>query len=251
VNGVVAGNTAGYGQGIGVVAPLTTPYNSQADSGGAQSSVHLPPPAAAGKPVSSVAPVFATPSSAALASSNNAMSINNRYGTPQQQAAGNLSMMTPPRLSSTPLSTAAGYMQQPGSNDFLQRQNQASPTKLRPALPPKPVMPGGGGNNSSAQQQGQPPVHGEEGTSVDDVEDLPPPPPTTEPPSDSPTPEVDYLNGNAMASNSKDLSVSVPVMGLENPGGLMVTSATGGAGETGVHVSINRFHNFSLRFSVN
>ena len=48
-----------------------------------------------------------------------------------------------------------------------------SPPKLRPALPPKPVMPGGGG-----QQEAGGPVHGDEGTSVDD-EDLPPPPPTT------------------------------------------------------------------------
>ena len=232
-------NGGGYGQGIGVVAPLPAPphHHHHSDNNGqlaALSTSHLPPPASGGaaKPVSSVAPVFASSSSSSFSTGNN----GGRYGTPQQQT---LAMMTPPRLSSTPLSTTAVGGYNPAASHDLQRINQASPTKLRPALPPKPSMQQQQQNNNNSTQQQQP-VHGEEGTSVDDVEDLPPPPPTTEPPSDSPTPEVDYLNGN---TTSKDMSVSVPAAGgLENStGGLMVAATTGSSGEGGgVHVSINR-----------
>ncbi len=236
VNGGSGGN---YGQGIGVVAPL--PAHHHAETSVHMASNLLAVTAGAPKPVSSVAPVFATSSLSSLSSgsvANNGLSSNNasRYGTPQ--TSGNLSMMTPPRLSSTPLSAASipGYAAPPHD---LQRLGQASPTKLRPALPPKPVMPPAPPPPpSSGTQQQQPPVHGEEGTSVDDVEDLPPPPPTTEPPADSPTPEVDFLNGNSVGGGSKDMSVSVSGAFQENSGGLMVAST--GAGEGGVHVSINR-----------
>jgi hypothetical protein len=186
--------------GIGVVAPLPAAAVSH--------NAEITAASSSSKPVSSVAPVFAAPASSV---SNNA----GRYGTP---GSGNLSVLTPPRLASTPLSAE----QQPRVGG----QQAPSPTKLRPALPPKPVM------------AAQPPVHGDEGTSVDDIEDLPPPPPTTEPPADSPIPEVDYINGNA-GGGSKDMSVSVSAASVEssNGSGLMV-AATGGEG--GVHVSINR-----------
>merc|ERR1712013_814715 len=76
------------------------------------------------------------------------------------------------------------------------QSNSETPTKLRPALPPKPIMTNTG-PMPPPRQSPVPPVHGEDGTSVDD-EDLPPPPPTTEPPLESPTPDSDMLNGGVL-----------------------------------------------------
>jgi len=180
-----------FGQGVGVVAPLPQTDNSIISS-------NLTVPITLGKPVSSVAPVF---------SSNNRVG----YGTPGDTFS--------PNKMSTPLST---------SNQTI-NNNTDTPTKLRPALPPKPLMPGSG-PLPPPRQSPVPPVHGEEGTSVDD-EDLPPPPPTTEPPPDSPTPDSDILNGN------RDLSVDVSQPGNLDNSGLMVSST---GAEQSVHVSINR-----------
>jgi len=174
-----------YGQGIGVVAPLPptdiTITSSQAN-----------------KPVSSVAPVFAS---------------RPGYTTPTSDS----SPFSPnSKLSSTPISVAS-----------TANRDQESPTKLRPALPPKPQHPAPN------------PVHGEDGTSVDD-EDLPPPPPTTEPPNDSPTPEAptDLLNGNR-----HDLSVDVSQTQqtqMDNSG-LMVAAPSSDQGSLqSVHMSVNR-----------
>jgi len=178
-----------YSGGVGVVAPLP------------QSDGQVP--VSLGKPVSSVAPVF---------------SSNTRpgYGTPV--SSGQDSILSPPKMSSTPISSSnSGQMTE-------------SLTKLRPALPPKPVM-------AQARQSPVPPVHGEDGTSVDD-EDLPPPPPTTEPPCDSPSPDSDILNGN------KELCVDVsqPVS-LDNSG--LKVSATSADNQNqqaggGLHIAINR-----------
>jgi len=175
---------AGGHQGVGVVAPL--PQSDQAGQQTPQSSL--------GKPVSSVAPVFSSTA---------------RPGSVQD------SMLSPPHLSSTPISATNGG------------QMMETPTKLRPALPPKPVMGGGG---PGVRQSPVPPVHGEDGTSVDD-EDLPPPPPTSAPPTDSPTPDSDVLNGN------KELCVDVsqPVS-LDNSG--LKVSAT--SAESLVHIAMNR-----------
>ena len=106
-----------------------------------------------------------------------------------------------------------------------------SPTKLRPALPPKPVMPAASSPMLPPRQSPVPPVHGEDGTSVDDDE-LPPPPPTSEPPHDTPSPDSDLLNGN------KELVVDV-VSGLDNSG-LKVSTTSGENGSQGVHISMNR-----------
>jgi len=154
-------------------------------------SSNLQPPSSMGKPISSVAPVFSS------------------HGS----RAGYLSPASDPSFShSTPLSVSS----------------ETGGPKLRPALPPKPVMPGQAGSRQSPL-----PVHGEEGTSVDD-EDLPPPPPTSDPPSDSPIPDSDLINGNAA-----DLSVDVcqPV-NLDNSG--LMVSATATDSQQNVHVSINR-----------
>ena len=72
---------------------------------------------------------------------------------------------------------------------------------------------------------------------VDD-EDLPPPPPTTEPPSDSPTPDSDILNGN------KELCVDVsqPVS-LDNSGLKVSASSAENQNQQaggGLHIAINR-----------
>lgn len=174
--------------GQGIGVVAPLPQTDNAISSGGPSS----------KPVSSVAPVF-TNSNRNMFSPTSSNSIN----------------PSTPTLSSTPVS--AGY----------DRSGQESPTKLRPALPPKPVMAAGGSENASG------PVHGDEGTSVDD-EDLPPPPPTTEPPSDSPTPESLHLNGG-----NRDLSISVSKTTSIDGSGLMVSTATG-IDSQGVHVSMNR-----------
>jgi apoptosis-stimulating of p53 protein 1 len=181
-----------YGQGIGVVAPLP-PTDSSVTSAGTGS-----------KPVSSVAPVYGQPRPG--------------YATPTSSDSSPFSPNS--KLSSTPLSLTPT-----GSRD------QESPTKLRPALPPKPQHPGPN------------PVHGEDGTSVDD-EDLPPPPPTSEPPNDSPTPEnatSDRLNAN---NRSGDLSVEVghTPAGLMDGSGLMVSAPAGDASTNlpNLHMSVNR-----------
>jgi len=150
-------------------------------------SSNLQPPNSLGKPISSVAPVFSNVGS------------RPHYGS---TPASDQMFST-----STPLSTSSDT------------------PKLRPALPPKPVM--------QHQLQSPVPVHGEEGTSVDD-EDLPPPPPTSEPPRESPIPDTDQLNGNAA-----DLSVDVCQSDYLDNSGLMV-SATASDGQQNVHVSINR-----------
>jgi len=125
-----------------------------------------------------------------------------------------------------PVSSVAPVFQQAGSSPASPAAastplNSQSPTKLRPALPPKPLLTAGG------------PVHGEDGTSVDD-EELPPPPPTTAPPPlDSPPPDSDMLNGNR-----SDLSVDVSQpLGLDSSGLLVSNSGTE---QTVHHVSINR-----------
>ena len=147
-----------------------------------------------GKPVSSVAPVY---------------SSRPGYTTPTS-ASDSFSPGSKP--SSTPLSVTPS-------------RDQESPTKLRPALPPKPQHPA--------------PVHGEDGTSVDD-EDLPPPPPTTEPPTDSPTPDTatDLLNGNR-GDLSVDVSGAAVGQHLDNSG-LCVSAASSDGGLQSVHMSVNR-----------
>lgn len=141
------------------------------------------------KPVSSVAPVF---------SSNT-----------QDQ-----SVFSPPHQS-TPISAASVMT------------NSESPTKLRPALPPKPGV-------NQPGQTGVTPVHGEDGTSVDDDQDLPPPPPTSEPPTDSPTPDSDIINGN------KELCVDVSqTVNLDNSG-LKVSTSSSDQNPQSVHISMNR-----------
>merc|ERR1719192_1780809 len=176
------------GQGVGVVAPL--PHSDQPG----QST-----PVSLGKPVSSVAPVFSS-------------TVRPGYGGSPVVSSVQDSLLSPPNMSSTPISTTNGG-----------QTITETPTKLRPALPPKPVM-------QPARQSPVPPVHGEDGTSVDD-EDLPPPPPTTAPPSDSPTPDSDLLNGN------KELCVDVsqPVS-LDNSGLKVSTSSS----ESLVHIAMNR-----------
>ena len=176
------------GQGVGVVAPL--PHSDQPG----QST-----PVSLGKPVSSVAPVFSS-------------TVRPGYGGSPVVSSVQDSLLSPPNMSSTPISTSNGG-----------QTITETPTKLRPALPPKPVM-------QPARQSPVPPVHGEDGTSVDD-EDLPPPPPTTAPPSDSPTPDSDLLNGN------KELCVDVsqPVS-LDNSGLKVSTSSS----ESLVHIAMNR-----------
>jgi len=174
-----------FGQGIGVVAPLP-PSDISATSASANN-----------KPVSSVAPVYAS---------------RPGYTTPTSSSTENSPFSPNSKLSSTPISLT------PSGN-----RDQESPTKLRPALPPKPQNPN--------------PVHGEDGTSVDD-EDLPPPPPTTEPPNDSPTPEAttDLLNGNR-----GDLSVDVSQPQHLDNSGLMVSGPTSEQSPVpNVHMSMNR-----------
>ncbi len=117
---------------------------------------------------------------------------------------------------------------------------QGSPTKLRPALPPKPSV--GSGHPGQQDLQSHVPVHGEEGTSVDD-EDLPPPPPTTEPPSDSPTPQDDMINGNrGNISGLPDMSVAVSQISYDSSVLQVSTpsSTTTTMESQNVHVSINR-----------
>ena len=122
-------------------------------------------------------------------------------------------IFSPPNMSSTPISSSS------------QTNNDSPSTKPRPALPPKPVM-------NQSRQSPVPPVHGEDGTSVDD-EDLPPPPPTSEPPSDSPTPDTDVINGN------KDLCVDIPgTVNLDNSG--LKVSASSTDNPQSVHISMNR-----------
>merc|ERR1719295_1855660 len=168
-----------FGQGIGVVAPLPPTDISV-------TSVTSP----SNKPVSSVAPVYAS---------------RPGYTTPISSSTENSPFSPNSKLSSTPISLT------PSSN-----RDQESPTKLRPALPPKPQNPN--------------PVHGEDGTSVDD-EDLPPPPPTTDPPSDSPVPDSDILNGN------KELCVDVsqPVS-LDNSGLKVSASSSEDPNQSLVHI---------------
>jgi len=166
----------------------------QANFGGSQGvGVVAPLPPADPKPVSSVAPVFSS-------------------GEPG-------AVFSPPQLSSTPIASGPGP------------QSSESPTKLRPALPPKPVMTSGG-QVPPVRQSPVPPVHGEDGTSVDD-EDLPPPPPTSEPPNDSPTPDSDILNGN------KDLCVDVSQTVNLNDSGLKVSTSSSDSAQS-VHISMNR-----------
>ena len=166
------GNYGQAGQGVGVVAPL--------------------PPVTDPKPVSSVAPVFTSNTSA---------------------PPGEPHVFSPPNMASTPIAVS-------------------SESKIRPALPPKPVM-------TSAPARGQSPVqapvHGEDGTSVDDECDLPPPPPTSEPPHDSPTPsDSDMLNGN------KDLCVDVSPQTVNlNDSGLKVSTSSSDSAQS-VHISMNR-----------
>merc|ERR1719153_23109 len=133
------------------------------------------------------------------------------------------SIFSPPKLSSTPISSS-------------NQSNSETPTKLRPALPPKPIMTNTG-PMPPPRQSPTTPVHGEDGTSVDD-EDLPPPPPTTEPPSDSPTPDTsDLINGNR---GDLSVDVSLPQHNLDNSG-LMVSSTTAETSALqNVHVSVNR-----------
>merc|ERR1719167_1818690 len=175
-----------FGQGIGVVAPLPP------------SDISTTSASASNKPVSSVAPVYAS---------------RPGYTTPTSSSTENSPFSPNSKLSSTPISLT------PSGN-----RDQESPTKLRPALPPKPQNPN--------------PVHGEDGTSVDD-EDLPPPPPTTtEPPNDSPTPEAttDLLNGNR-----GDLSVDVSQPQHLDNSGLMVSGPTSEQSPVpNVHMSMNR-----------
>jgi len=190
-----------YGQGIGIVAPLPQTDNSTASS-------NMTIPISLGKPISSVAPVFSSVS-------------NSRpgYGTPISSMADS-SIFSPPKLSSTPISSS-------------NQSNSETPTKLRPALPPKPIMTNTG-PMPPPRQSPVPPVHGEDGTSVDD-EDLPPPPPTTEPPLESPTPDSDMLNGN------RDLSVDVSQsVNLDNSGLMVSTTSSENQNQQNVHVSINR-----------
>ena len=151
------------------------------------------------KPVSSVAPVFSS--------------------APGPGPGPSFPSPGGPQLSSTPLSSSSAAAAAPGTAE--------SPTKLRPALPPKPVM-------TAAQAAAAPPVHGEDGTSVDD-EDLPPPPPTSEPPLDSPTPDSDVLNGN------KELCVDVSqTVNLDNSGLKVSTTSSENQNAQGVHISMNR-----------
>ena len=170
----------------------------QTDNGVIVSGSNMTIPISLGKPVSSVAPVF----------SNNL-----------QDQSG---VFSPPQLSSTPIAS---------SNQVTSE----SPTKLRPALPPKPVMTGG--PQPPPRQSPVPPVHGEDGTSVDD-EDLPPPPPTSEPPLDSPTPDSDVINGN------KELCVDVPQLSqtgnLDNSGLKVSASSSENQNQQNVHISMNR-----------
>merc|ERR1719232_1397590 len=173
------GNYGQGGQGVGVVAPL--------------------PPVTDPKPVSSVAPVF----------TSNTSAPPGEPGTP---------MFSPPKMASTPIAASS----------------ETGPTKLRPALPPKPVMTSGQAPGPVRGQSRVPPVHGEDGTSVDD-EDLPPPPPTSEPPHDSPTPsDSDILNGN------KDLCVDVSPQTVNlNDSGLKVSTSSSDSAQS-VHISMNR-----------
>ena len=174
-----------FGQGIGVVAPLPP------------TDISVTSVNSSNKPVSSVAPVYAS---------------RPGYTTPTSSSTENSPFSPNSKLSSTPISL------NPSSS-----RDQESPTKLRPALPPKPQNPN--------------PVHGEDGTSVDD-EDLPPPPPTTEPPNDSPTPDAttDLLNGNR-----GDLSVDVSQPQHLDNSGLMVSGPTSEPSPVpNVHMSMNR-----------
>ena len=154
------------------------------------------------KPVSSVAPVFAN---------------QNVYIPPTSSISG-------------------GSAASSSSTD-----NDSPPPKVRPALPPKPLVSGGIGEGSSGGGGGGGQVHGDEGTSVDD-EDLPPPPPTSEPPSDSPTPDNsgDNMYNSNNGSSRGDLSVAVSQTASYEPSsGLMVSTATASDSQA-VHVSINR-----------
>jgi len=152
-------------------------------------------PISLSKPVSSVTPVF----------------TNNSVGE-----SGDV--FSSPTLHSTPIAASG-------------TPSSESPTKLRPALPPKPVM-SSGGPMPPPRHSPVPPVHGEDGTSVDD-EDLPPPPPTSEPPIDSPTPDSDVLNGN------KDLCVDVSQTLNLNDSGLKVSTTSSESAQS-VHISMNR-----------
>ena len=152
-------------------------------------------PISLSKPVSSVTPVF----------------TNNSVGE-----SGDV--FSWPTLHSTPIAASG-------------TPSSESPTKLRPALPPKPVM-SSGGPMPPPRHSPVPPVHGEDGTSVDD-EDLPPPPPTSEPPIDSPTPDSDVLNGN------KDLCVDVSQTLNLNDSGLKVSTTSSESAQS-VHISMNR-----------
>jgi len=137
-------------------------------------------------------------------------------------APATIAISSKPISSVAPVFTNRNMFVPTTSSPTMLQDNGSPPAKVRPALPPKPLMGGEGGGGQ---------VHGDEGTSVDD-EDLPPPPPTTEPPSESPTPDNDLIN-----ANNRDLSVAVSqTTTFETSSGLMVSAATSDS----VHVSINR-----------